>query len=336
MPPQNQNKQTLKDTLADEAIKNITQKIKPDRNKQEPIIMGVKKAIVQNASTQQKTTPTPEQNPKETLVKPLQTYQSDVADAIRAKDESVASISLAEKKRGEDRGYVAPVDRSGSTKIVAGLLGLILLGTGIFIIYITLIKKNEDLKPIVIPKPTTLVSASKEGALNVLGLQTSSLFQEMVREGNALGVSEGSLGAIKLVRENDTRITPAEFLALTGWNIPNTLARALTDFMIGVYGKELGIEPFVILKVESFDLAFSGMLSWEKNIANDMAGLFTPTEGTFRDGFIKNRDVRAVRDSEGNITLLYSFLDPETIVITQSSEAFVAILNQFTTNQLVR
>ena len=43
--------------------------------------------------------------------------------------------------------------------------------------------------------------------------------------------------------------------------------------MIGVYSWN-GNQPFIILKTDSYENAFAGMLSWEKNIAGDLSALF--------------------------------------------------------------
>lgn len=336
MPPQNQNKPSLKDTLDDERIKDITQKLRPVRREREE-----RSSLINNVVVQEKESPKPEesvaQKQNESLIKPIRTYQSDVAEAVRAKDESVASISLAEKKRAEDRGYIAPKKTGdGGRGIVIALLSLVLIIGGGLAIYVTFIKTEQEEKVVVAPKPKSLISASKETNLNVQNMQSFDLFTEIRRSGELLGVSSGSLGNIKLVKDDEKNINPQDLFDITSWSTPPTLVRSIKDFMIGAYGKELGIEIFIALKTESFEQAFPGMLAWEKSLARDMSVLLDTQGGVFRDGFIKNRDVRIVQNDEGGVSLLYSFLDSNTIVITKSSEAFIAILAQFTTNQLIR
>lgn len=334
MPPQNQNKTPLKDTLDDERIKNITQRLQPVKKERVET-----SSLIKNAVVKQNQIPEPqkiEEQKKESLIKPIRTYQSDVADAVRAKNESVASISLAEKKRAEDRGYVAPKRTGdGGRGIVIALLSLVLIGAGGLAVYVTFIKAKPE-QVVVVPKPTSLISVSKEMVFNVDGKQGSVILSEIKNEGDLIGVNTGSLGNIKIIIENDKRVSPQDFFKLTEWKAPDTFVRSIKDFMVGVYGRELGAEIFIVLKTESFEISFPGMLAWEKNIAKDMFGLFESVPGVFVDGFIKNRDVRMIKDENGNVSVLYSFLDPNTVVITKSSEAFVAVLNQFTTNQLVR
>lgn len=336
MSPQNQNKPSLKDTLDDERIKDITQKLRPMRQGREE-----RSSLIKNVVVQEKESPEPEepvtQKQNESLIKPIRTYQSDVAEAVKAKNESVASISLAEKKRAEDRGYIAPKKTGdGGRGIVIALLSLVLIIGGGLAIYVTFIKTKQAEKTVVAPKPTSLISASKETNLNVQNMQSFDLFTEIRRSGELLGVSSGSLGNIKLVKDDGKSISSQELFSITLWSTPPTLTRSIKDFMIGAYGKELGVEIFIVLKTESFEQAFPGMLAWEKSLARDMSVLLSTQDGVFRDGFIKNRDVRIIQNNENNISFLYSFLDSNTIVITKSTEAFTAVLTQFTTNQLVR
>lgn len=336
MPPQNQPKTSLKETLVDERIKDITQKIQPARQDREQT-----SSLIQNTLIRQKENPYQQnQSPKkqvEVVIKPMRTYQGDIADAVKEKNESVTSISIAEKKRNDERGYVAPkINGDGGTGIVITLLSLILIGAGGFTTYVTFIKTKPQEQVIIVPKSTSLVSVSKESSITITGLQTTNLVSEIRKQSEILGVSVGSLGNIKLIKDDEKRIDPKEFFVLMGWRAPDIFIRSVKDFMIGVYGKELGTESFIIFKTNSFETAFPGMLSWEKNLPQDVLGLLNSTNGVFRDSFIKNRDVRIVQTNEEGGTLLYSFLDSKTVVITQSIEAFTAILNQFTTNQLVR
>ncbi|MFM2357423.1 MAG: hypothetical protein RJA61_160 [Candidatus Parcubacteria bacterium] len=326
MPP----KDSLKNTFQDDEIKRALAQAKPQNTD------ALKKALFQSA-TQEITKPaTPEvkgviEEPH--LIKPLRTYQGDVAEAVQTKNESVVSISLAEKKRNEDAPYTPP---KNNTFIILIISAVLIFG-GIFAVVITLSTRSTTDAPVVIPKPTSLISASKETEIAISEINTSNAFQTFKQKGDTLGISVGSLGALFITDPlKEEQVSPQALFQVIAPNAPAQLVRSLTDFMIGSFAKEIETETFVILTTNSFELSFSGMLGWEKTIRNDLIGFAPTNTGNFSDMFIKNKDVRVIKNTDGVIVFMYSFLNPNTIVLAQSSESFIAILNQFTTNQLVR
>lgn len=59
----------------------------------------------------------------------------------------------------------------------------------------------------------------------------------------------------------------------------------------------------------------------------------TFTSQRFTDAVIRNKDVRVLKNSEGKIALLYSFLDPSTILITTNEYTFIEILTRYTSKR---
>lgn len=49
----------------------------------------------------------------------------------------------------------------------------------------------------------------------------------------------------------------------------------------------------------------------------------------FEDAVIRNKEVRVLKNDEGKIVLLYSFIDPSTIVITTNEYTFIEILTRY-------
>ena len=93
--------------------------------------------------------------------------------------------------------------------------------------------------------------------------------------------------------------------------------------------------PFLILTNRFYDGAFLGMLEWERFILNDLAPLFlirsTQREQSFEDAVIKNIDVRFLRNTKGEVILLYSFIDRQTIVITTDADTFAEVVERIRT-----
>jgi hypothetical protein len=59
-------------------------------------------------------------------------------------------------------------------------------------------------------------------------------------------------------------------------------------------------------------------------------------QGSFRDGVIENKDVRAFTEPDGTILVLYSFVDNNTIVITTDENALVEIINRLEKQTFIR
>jgi hypothetical protein len=101
---------------------------------------------------------------------------------------------------------------------------------------------------------------------------------------------------------------------------------------------------FIIIKLESFENAFAGMLAWEAKMLEDLGPLFstrelaanTPSDTAFEDVTERNKDARVLRNPEGEVVLLYSFFDNNTLIITDSEETLRVILNRLTNELLSR
>ncbi len=332
MPPK---KVPLKESLRDDDIRRFTEQ---QTKKKVPL-----KEILQSATQTPESPPKKEEAPSQSeTIKPLRTYQNDVAEAVRQKNESVVSISLAENKRKEDRGenvYESSPPKAGS-KILIGIVSLVLVCGGIFAILVTLKTGEENITPITAPESKSIISADLNTSLIISG-QTKTGFIEGIRtQVQALGLQSGSIGNI-VVTENETsteQVSSQDFFSLITPTIPANLLRSLKDFMLGAYGNSEQNKVFLILKVNSFEVGFPAMLSWEKTLQTDLKDLLQLDISSFgfKDGFIKNKDVRVVRNTEGSVLFLYSFLDPQTIFIGSDEENFTAVLTKFNTVNVVR
>ena len=132
--------------------------------------------------------------------------------------------------------------------------------------------------------------------------------------------------------------TADEMLLVMDIQAPAAFLRAIEESAFGLYRDR---EPFLVLKINSFDTALSGMLSWEERMSHDLSPLFgPPVSGTFDprgrnasqivepyfyDTVIANHDARLLTDEQQDERLVYSFLNRDTILITVSSDALEAI-----------
>jgi len=132
----------------------------------------------------------------------------------------------------------------------------------------------------------------------------------------------------------------SELLSVWPHNMPDRLSRSLGDkFMIGIYSLSLGENfPFLILTTNSYKQTFAGMFAWEKSILNDFYKLFSIEASQnpiqeFRDREIDGVDARVLTNTSGETILIYSFIDKDTLIITENEDVFSKILSKLLTRQ---
>lgn len=305
-----------------------------------------------NTSIKPSTAPaqTPEEAKQElySVVKPLQTYERDMAEAIRANQESVASINLKKQKQLEATGEGLPRTERIAQKSLTIFVSLLLVvaGTGIVtLIYYFISSRPEP----VVPMAPTIITTNETRTLDITGLDRAFITAEVSRTLDKPG-NPGDLVQVKFIEgigENKKNITASRLFELFAASAPPSLGRALgTEWVFGFYNASTS-EPFIFTSVESFENTFSGMIKWENKIVQDLTPIFIK-EGTtfseskkiggsnFEDTIIRSKDVRVLKDSAGNVAVLYSFLDPKNLVITTNEKTFVEILNRFFSSQIVR
>jgi hypothetical protein len=142
------------------------------------------------------------------------------------------------------------------------------------------------------------------------------------------------------VAGDDTEVATDQVLLLLDWQASGSFLRNITDINFGFYRDR---EPFIVLKVNSFDTAFGGILEWENFMSADLSPLFgAPVSGTFdpqsrsatqiREPFFvdevtANLDTRVLRDETQKERIAYTFLGRDTILITANSETLRALVN---------
>jgi len=312
-----------------------------------------------------------QEKPSETTpVKPdvrkiLRTYELDTAHVLQKKNASVVKMAVAESKKKENaevlRTYIPPKKTAKSLMWI--FLCLIFFGLGGGVIYylyqadlLTFNSNKEPAAPVKITE--SLIDADVQKEINISAQQ--NIFEAILHERTNSSLSAGQIEHIVFTQgTGETKeITAAEtFLRIVSSEAPDMLLRSLSpEFMYGFH-QTSGNEPFLVLKAESFQSGFAGMLAWEKTMFDDVNRIFTPIEppveaitvtapavasttsttttadilepkASFEDVVIRNRDVRVLRSTYNEIMLLYAFIDPQTIVIATSASTLQELLER--------
>lgn len=314
---------------------------------------------VSKKETRQKTPPSivpapPQKNTdtkqpiKESLLSPLRTYKNDIAQTVKNKGASLSSMVIARRKKEGDTE--APLKQKAFSFKVVGLsaLSLFLIVGGVVLIFFILPEESASPEG-VLPSTSKDIIFIEEAKKIVLNRQTfSELIQKTTQEIKTATLpintvqhtylvkqeqvyDEGSIQA----RTEESLITFGELTDLLRANTPPRLVRALSpSFVFGIHSFTDN-NPFLLMRVTSYENAFSGMLEWEKNILSDIAPLFSLSQenqglvsSSFRDTVIENQDVRVLRGADDEVMLLYSFLDRNTLLITTHEVTLDEILER--------
>ncbi len=234
-------------------------------------------------------------------------------------------------------------------KIFMTVLSLIFVaggGLGGYYLYLKSPLANEVVKDTEIKIPS-IVMPDVQKIISIDGLLEEKLIKGLANTWKSENVDLGKIHEFILTEasgENTVRVTGSNFINKLGLNMPDTLKRSLTDrWMMGVYVTDESRDPFIILTTDFFQNTYAGMLKWEAVMPDELAVVFDYKEraelangtssissffnikGKFEDRVILNRDVREFRDEAGNLFLLYSFLNKDTLVIS-TSEAIIRTL----------
>lgn len=282
------------------------------------------------------------------IVKPLQTYERDIAEAIRSNNESVASINLAKQKKLQEHETVAEKTEKIGRKSLTLLISLVLVISGVSVAFLIYYFVSNRPSPVV-PVAPSLITVNEKRVLDITGLNTGGALNKILEEIKKPGKETG-LVQIELTEgptENKRTVSTQRFFELFAIGAPPTLGRAFgSQWVFGFQNMGETSAPFIFASINSFDNAFDGMLRWEKVATENLGPIFikpetkiadnTTGDSGFEDLITRSKDTRVLKDNLGNIILLYSFLDTENLVITTNERTFSELLNRFFSSRTVR
>jgi hypothetical protein len=352
-PEQNNIDNKMKEAVSNE----LTSYINPDNspssiNQQKKLSSEISKSLDDLGLKDNQPIQTPIQTQK--IIRPIvRTYKSDAEETIKSGHISSINIAIAESnkmlKRSQEQQGVDPENKkikinktiliTSSVLIIGGILAI---GIPYFLVNRTNKTEVTNIKDI--SKPIITADVSEKINTNSLNLtRVSTTLKERVDQ------SFTKLGQIKnfyLTEGQDsteTTITSLNFLNLIKATVPAEIGRTLQEqYMFGMHNFD-GNQRFLILKTDSYDTAYSGMLYWETDLWQDFKEIFnlqsrdiesTTTESfgievkKFQDIIFNNKDCRVVKNSEGEIIFLYSIVDKNTIVITTNTNTLKELINR--------
>ena len=240
-------------------------------------------------------------------------------------------------------------------KIARGSLLLIMSGVlivaAIATLGITFYFKNRQ-APLPTVESRTIISVDNVQGVILPSISAGSVagaIQNILKEKN-VGVALTEIALKKQAVVGTSEVQTEELFKAIAKSAPSALARALGEkWLLGFHSFATAAtsanSPFVIVELESFDNTFQAMLGWEGKMLADISPIFIVAENfstppvprdRFEDLIVKSRDTRVLKDTDGNILILYSFIENDYLVITTTEEAFREIVNRYLAKGLVR
>lgn len=309
--------------------------------------------------------PAPPAPPKEE-VQAVETYQGDIEKLVKQKNVSVVSIAAAEATRKEalPKAPVPPSDTSLLLKRSAIIVGALFFCFGAVTILVfaffrpapsVSIPKQPE-APFILVDDTQSIVFKQEQFTHTVVLK--ALQDKKEKSSLSLGLMSRFYLGVAVPIDNKvtyTLVPASELLSVLAPNMPEALLRSVSNnpYLLGFHAFD-GNQAYLIVKVDSYEQAFSGMLSWEAAISRDLSPLFTrkvrphiPEEKIatssiattttiqllptgFVDRVVENHDSRVIQNETGDILLLWTFLDKDTLVITTNEYTLREIISRLT------
>jgi hypothetical protein len=287
-----------------------------------------------------------------TILSPLRTFKTDMAKAVGEKGLSAAKIAIAEQERLRNRSIGSPaVVEEAPKRSHWGLIFLLLLiliaggvGAGSYWLHWNLLSFVPSSLRAYVPfssNTTPVVSTPKVPVGTPFFSTETSLALNADDKAALASISKptglaGSFTHLYLYRGSQVLgLTAARQALAATW--PDAVTRVLNDqFMLGNFNLATNSDHrFIMLKPKFYEQAFNSLLNWERSMPDDLASMLGPSSprneraAEFSDRIFRNKDVRLLKNTAGQTILLYSFLDPDTIVITKDEETFAEIFKRF-------
>lgn len=308
---------------------------------------------------------------EEAVVKAIETYGSDINRVVQSGDVSMVTVAAAEAERRARSAAGEPVAPQplGAGEQGSPMRPVLIIAGSIFLLCAVGIAAALLLRPAPAPPPgspqaplvevdqTVLVPYKEGDVRDVLMIRLEAARQQA-------NLSLGLIERLYVAEATTSGATPdplpaQQFLGVLVPDIPGDLLRTiLPTYLVGIHSYDQN-QAFLVLRVDSYQVAYAGMLAWEPTMERDLLPLFTRTPpvhlqtgvGTstasttdaqsevintgFVDQVVDNHDARVLTNASGDIILLWTFLDRNTLVIATNEATLSEIVRRTTTSSLV-
>jgi len=284
----------------------------------------------------------------------LHTYKEDVQSLVKDRKISMvrAMVMQSDKRTQLDGDEVVTISskeqqpRGLSTKfiIIASILMVILGTAAIFIAYNAHQAQlaAQASKKAGVTTDDSLIFVEFRAKINVTDILPREILADLSDIAKRSNATLGSITQVLLQKDSYT-LWQSELLQVLDLSLSDQFKRLLgkdAAYMVGVHVADRNT-PFIILTTTSHEHAFAAMLEWEKRIEIELSPFFK-TAGSHSPSrkpgniVVKNITARVMRDEANNIRVLYSFLDDNTILITNNISTLTEVARRYNVRKASR
>jgi len=217
----------------------------------------------------------------------------------------------------------------------------------VFIVMILVSKDGDDIS--VTPQAGPNIFLDKTEFKTIDGFAKNQITEVVSNQSENTRVKAGGVEGIYLT-ENKKVVGFKRFMDLLEGELTRGEAESIGDnFLLGVVNKDMRFVSsvsghfFILFKVKSFSDVFNVMKNWETDMLRDLHGFFgvdvSPATDylfvkSFEDGTVENKNARILRDNNGNIVLMYVFINNTSVMVTNSEQATNEIILRITSSQI--
>lgn len=306
----------------------------------------------------------PNTKPKSVIQKPIRTYESDLAEELAKKRATVITMAIAENKKetGTEKISNTPVEKKSYAKnTILFILSMILVVVGIgggYYLYLQSPLSLQEVQTIKSKLPS-IISPDIQKIVplgTAKGVELPEKTRDVLINGDIQPQKITEFVLMQGIGSSTQRITGPEFIKIFDLKTPDIINRSITDkWMLGTFDTEKEKLPFIILTSDFFQNTYAGMLKWENSLPDELAVLlnyeskskqdnsatttlnsFFTIKGKFEDRTIMNRDVREFINESGEMLVLYSFVDKDTLIITTSEITLKSLIEKIEKQTYIR
>src|SRR3989344_2729801 len=249
----------------------------------------------------------------------LRTYQGDMAEFIKEKNESVVSITVKAKEKKEriekEEEKLRPVVKSkkeGFQKnLIIATLSLVLLASGVAVsFYIFNALKKEPMSEVAVEEKVIPYN----NLITLTNITKENFDSELAKLSPSNGAS-----ILKISDKNSLSFQTAKnFFGFLGISLPATLERTIKEkYAVGIMFQNNQISYFLVITISVKIPMKLDSFIW-------------------KDMIVKNKDTRALINQKNQAKIAYTFLDKNTILITSSLSSIGDIYTIYASRSIVR
>ncbi|MES2315119.1 MAG: hypothetical protein V4486_00060 [Patescibacteria group bacterium] len=211
----------------------------------------------------------------------------------------------------------------------------IFLGAGVLLIIAALVTlgyfyfSKKSIGTIQVENITPMIFTDKSEKVEIADLNKDQITKAIWDKAAGVDMKYGGVEELAVVKQ-DKMVGLREFIQAIKSPLVLSGRQFVDDnFLVGVYAWETK-SPFILIRMRSIPDIFTSMHDWESKMFYDLHGIFGTEINAdtnylltkdFEDGIVENKNSRILHTNEGNVALMYVFLDDTHLMIANDLQA---------------